>query len=305
VKRREFVASAMTVGLGGLVVGASNAPAAASRKPFRLNYAPHFGMFRHHAGDDPIAQLQFMADEGFIALEDNGMAGRTVDEQARIASELSRLKMTMGVFVVNMKTAWSPSLGTGHQDARQAFLEECRSAVDVARRVNARWMTVVLGTLDPRLELEYQNANVIDSLRLAAEIFEPHDLIMVLEPLNHRRDHPGLLLERTSQAFMICRAVNSPSCKILYDAYHQQITEGNLIPNIDQAWNEIAYIQVGDNPGRCEPTTGEIDYRSVFAHLHRKGYAGIVGMEHGNRQPGREGERAVIDAYRRCDPADA
>ena len=301
MKRREFVATAMTAGLGGLASGASGAPAT-KRGGFRLKYAPHFGMFRHHAGDDPIDQLRFMADEGFSALEDNRMAGRSIEEQTRIGAELSKLNMAMGVFVVNMGTAWSPTLGTGDPAARDAFLDECKAAIDVAKRVNARWMTVVPGTLDPRLELDYQNANVIESLRRAAEIFEPHDLVMVLEPLNHRLDHPGLLLERTSQAFLFCRAVNSPSCSILYDTYHQQITEGNLIPNIDLAWEDIAYVQVGDNPGRCEPTTGEIDYRSIFAHLDRKGFAGIVGMEHGNSRPGREGERAVIDAYRRCDP---
>ena len=79
--------------------------------------------------------------------------------------------------------------------------------------------------------------------------------------------------------------------------YHQQITEGNLIPNFDAAWNEVAYVQVGDNPGRNEPGTGEINYRNVFAHIHGKGYTGIVGMEHGNSKRGRDGERAIIEAY--------
>ncbi|MDP7295634.1 MAG: TIM barrel protein, partial [Vicinamibacterales bacterium] len=95
----------------------------------------------------------------------------------------------------------------------------------------------------------------------------------------------------------ICKAVGSPSCKILDDLYHQQITEGNLIPNLDRAWDEIAYIQVGDNPGRNEPTTGEIHYRNVFRHLKRKGYQGVVGMEHGNSEEGRAGEGRVIRAY--------
>src|SRR5690606_1754145 len=93
------------------------------------------------------------------------------------------------------------------------------------------------------------------------------------------------------------KAVNSPACKILFDIYHQQITEGNIIPNIDLAWDEIAYFQVGDNPGRKEPGTGELNYRHIFRHIHSKGFTGIVGMEHGNSQPGPEGEQAVIDAY--------
>jgi hydroxypyruvate isomerase len=145
--------------------------------------------------------------------------------------------------------------------------------------------------------MDYQAARVVETLKRAAGILEPHGLAMVLEPLNTLRNHPGMFLTTTPQANLICKAVGSPSCKILYDAYHQQITEGNLIPNIDAAWDEIAYVQVGDNPGRNEPGTGEINYHNVFRHIHGKGFTGIVGMEHGNSRRGREGERAVIDAY--------
>jgi hydroxypyruvate isomerase len=155
--------------------------------------------------------------------------------------------------------------------------------------------------VDRRLEMSYQTANVIEALKWAAGVLEPHGLVIVLEPLNTLRDHPGQFLNRIPQAYALCKAVGSPSCKILFDIYHQQITEGNLIPNIDRAWDEIAYFQVGDNPGRREPGTGEINYRNVFRHIHGKGYSGIVGMEHGNARPGRDGERAVIDAYKTAD----
>ena len=93
----------------------------------------------------------------------------------------------------------------------------------------------------------------------------------------------------------------SPSCKILFDIYHQQITEGNLIPNLDKSWEEIAYIQVGDNPGRKEPTTGEINYRNIFGRLHEKGYTGIIGREHGTSKKGKEGLKALLAAYRKID----
>jgi hydroxypyruvate isomerase len=151
------------------------------------------------------------------------------------------------------------------------------------------------------MEWDYQTANTIDNLKRGAEIFEPHSLVMVLEPLNPFRDHPGLFLTKVPQAYMICRSVGSPACKILFDIYHQQITEGNLVPNIDSAWEEIGYFQIGDNPGRKEPTTGEINYRNIFKHIHRKGYDGILGMEHGNSQPGKAGETALLEAYRSCD----
>jgi hydroxypyruvate isomerase len=258
-------------------------------------------MFREHAGQDPVEQLRFMAAEGFTALEDNGMKGRDVATQERIASEMARLNMRMGVFVAHT-IAWNePNLTNGNLEQRDAFLREIRESVDVAKRVNAKWMTVVPGHVDRRPDMDYQTANVIESLKRAAEILEPHGLVMVLEPLNTLRNHPGQFLNRIPQAYMICKAVGSPSCKILFDIYHQQITEGNLIPNMDAAWDEVAYLQVGDNPGRNEPGTGEINYLNVFRHVHSKGFTGIVGMEHGNARRGREGERAVIDAYRSAD----
>ena len=268
-----------------------------ARRQFRLRYAPHFGMFSQHAGEELVAQLEFMRTEGFTALEDNDLKRRPVADQERIGRTLDRLGMRMGVFVAHT-IAWNEAnLASGDAAKRDTFLREVRESVDVAKRVNAKWMTVVPGHVDTRLEMNYQSAHIIESLKRGAAILEPHGLVIVIEPLNTLRDHPGQFLTRVPQAHMICKAVASPSCKILFDLYHQQITEGNLIPNIDAAWDEIAYFQVGDNPGRKEPGTGEINYQNVFRHIHAKGYTGVVGMEHGNSKPGREGERAVIDAY--------
>jgi len=307
MKRRDFVKSGLTAGTAALAAGAAvpfpNAQAKAAPRagePFTLNYASHFGMFSAHAGDDPVDQLKFMAEQGFRSMEDNGMKGRSVADQERIAREMTRLGMRMGVFVAH-EIYWNePNLASGKQDLRDEFLTQVRESVEVAKRVNATWMTVVPGHVDLRQEMGYQTANVVESLRRAADILAPNGLVMVLEPLNFR-DHPGLFLTKAAQAYDICRAVDSPACKILFDIYHQQITEGNLIPNIDRAWDEIAYFQIGDNPGRKEPTTGEINYKNVFRHIHGKGYRDILGMEHGNAKPGKEGERALIAAYRAVD----
>ncbi|MDC7994849.1 hydroxypyruvate isomerase family protein [Altibacter sp. HG106] len=267
---------------------------------FKLPYAPHIGMFKAHAGDDVVAQLEFMASEGFTAFEDNEMAQRSVAEQERMAAAMKRLKMTMGVFVAH-KIYWSePNLTSGKPEWRAEFLQHIRDSITVAKRVGATWMTVVPGHVDLHLNSAYQTANVVETLKQAAALLEPHKLVMVLEPLNFR-NHPGQFLKESPQAFQICKAVASPSCKILYDVYHQQIQEGNLIPNLEACWEEIAYIQVGDNPGRNEPTTGEINYRNLFKYLHEKGYQGVIGMEHGNSQTGKEGERAVIEAYKKVD----
>ncbi|MFN8140106.1 MAG: TIM barrel protein [Fimbriimonadales bacterium] len=266
---------------------------------FKLKYAPHFGMFANHAGNDPVDQLKFASDEGFSAWEDNGMAGRPVAEQERISKAMQSLGMTMGVFVAHVD--WSnPIYARGGEGARKSLVQAMKAAVEVGKRMNAKWCTVVPGPSDRGLEWDYQTSNVIDCLKAMAEVCEPSGLVMVLEALNPH-DHPGMFLTKISQAFQICEAVNSPSCKILDDMYHQQISEGNLIPNMDRAWKQIAYFQIGDNPGRNEPTTGEVNYKNVFSHIHSKGFSGVLGMEHGNSKAGKEGERALISAYRACD----
>lgn len=301
MKRRKFIQGAA---LSGTAVALGGAPALAAglpdAKPFRLDYAPHLGMFEASAGKDPLAQLHFMADQGFRAFEDNELKGRPVNIQEEMSRVLRERGMRMGVFVAHQISWQQPDLVTGKEEVRKKFLEEIRESIEVAQRIDAKWMTVVPGPADPRLSEGYQTANLVELLREASEILEPHNLVMVLEPLNFR-NHPGLFLTRSPQAYQLCKAVDSPSCKILFDIYHQQIQEGNLIPNIDACWDEIAYFQIGDNPGRNEPTTGEINYRNVFRHIHNKGYKGILGMEHGNSGEGRDGEEAVIRAYRTSD----
>lgn len=267
---------------------------------YNLKYAPHLGMFQNHAGKDPIDQLNFIADQGFTAFEDNGMKGRSIETQEKMAKTMSDRNIEMGVFVAH-KIYWKePNLASGKEEFRKEFLTQIEESVAVAKRVNAKWMTVVPGHVDLRLNMAYQTANVVDSLKYASEILEKHNLTMVLEPLNFR-NHPGLFLSESPQAFQICKAVNSPSCKILFDIYHQQIQEGNLIPNIEACWDEIGYFQIGDNPGRNEPTSGEINYKNVFKYIHSRGFDGILGMEHGNSIKGKDGETAVIKAYQESD----
>ncbi|NNJ26928.1 hydroxypyruvate isomerase family protein [Alienimonas chondri] len=292
-------------------------------EPFTCDFAPHFGMFRNLAGggngdDGLMAELEFMHAAGFRSLEDNGMGGRSVETQEKIGQKLSDLGMRMGVFVAYADFA-SPSFAR-RDDARwDTIVQKVKDSVAVAKRCGAKWMTVVPGSVDQqskdestgkwtryggaRLAEGFQTANVIELLKRCSAELEPHELVMVLEPLNWYANHGGAFLQRSDQAYALCKGVGSPSCKILFDIYHQQITEGNLIPNMGQAWDEIAYLQIGDNPGRKEPTTGEINYRNVFQFVQKQGYEGILGMEHGNSEGGAEGEKKVIAAYRSVDPS--
>ncbi len=277
------------------------AGAAANSPRFKLRYGPHPGMFKASAGEDVIDQIKFSADQGFTGWEDNGANKRPAAEQTRIGETLSKLGMKMGVFVAFGDFANSDFVTRTGGEYREFLRGKMREAVEVSKRVGAKWTTVVPNAVNNKLDPHYQTANCITNLKAMAEICEPSGLVMVLEPLNWYANHPGLFLRTVPQAYAICKGVASPSCKILDDLYHQQIDCGNLIPNMQMAWDEIAYIQVGDNPGRKEPTTGEVNYKKIFEWLSKKGFDGVVGMEHGNSRPGKDGEAAVIAAYRECD----
>jgi hydroxypyruvate isomerase len=201
---------------------------------------------------------------------------------------------------------WSdfrPLLGGDDDADRQAFLADIRASIDVAKRLDAKWMTVVTGFLDRKLPVEIQTGRIIDTMRRAAEIVEPHGLVMVMEPLNTLVNHPGVFMQTIPQGLAVAKGVDSPAVKVLADLYHQQIQAGNLINTLQSCWDEIAYIQFGDNPGRKEPSTGEVNYRNVVRWLRAKKYAGVIGMEHGNSIDGRAGEDRLIAAYREIDAA--
>ena len=306
MKRRDFLTAGIAAAAASQALGPARlsgakmvrASAPVKRK-FKLKYAPSFGQFKHHAGEDLVAQIQFAADEGFGAMFDNGLMSRPPQEQEKIARELEKRGMALGPFVLYADFSQKSFVGRD-KEIREMLIKKVKQGIETSKRTNTPWALVVPGRYDESLAWEYQTANVIENLRACAEVAEPAGLILVLEPLNPK-DHPGLFLTRIPQAFAICRAVGSPSCKILDDLYHQQITEGNLIPNIDMAWEEIASFHLGDTPGRKEPTTGEINYRNIFKHLHAKGYQGVLCMEHGHSQKGKEGEKATIEAYRACD----
>ena len=305
MQRRKFLGQSLLAGASLLSFGsvlANDRPAilrkAMAEKPFNLNYGFHDGMFRNHAGPDFLDQIRFGYDMGFRSIEDNGMPGRTPEMQTKIGELLAKLGMSMGVFVLNKGGNGANTLAAGKQEFVDIFLNGCRQAVEISKRINGKLTTVVPGDYERNLPIGVQTGHVIEALRRGAEILEPHGIVMVLEPLS---DTPNLFLRYSDQTYMICKGVNSPSCKLLFDMYHMQKNEGNVITNIDRTWNEIAYFQIGDNPGRKEPTTGEMNYKNIFKHIHAKGYRGIFGMEHGNAKPGKEGELALIKAYRETD----
>ena len=304
MQRRKFIRNSFLTGAATIAAGSSfaekkNQSFTMEAKPFNLDYAFHDGMFKNNGGDDFLDQIKWAHEQGFKAIEDNGMMGRPVDQQKKIGDLLAKLGMRMGVFVITSDNwHWKTSLTSGKQEFTDRMMKDCKQAIEVAKRVNAKWMTVVPGNYERSLSHDIQTANVITALKKGAEILEPKGLVMVLESLS---DNADLFLRHTDQAYMICKAVGSSACKFLFDMYHMQRNEGNIIANIDKVWEEAGYFQIGDNPGRKEPGTGEMNYKNIFKHIYDKGYKGILGMEHGNSIAGKEGEMALIRAYREAD----
>ena len=301
--RRDFLkmAAAGSAALSFAPLGAAGQtkPASGKGAGFKLKYAPGIGMFEAHAGKSAVDQLKFMADQGFSAWFDNGLMGRPAAEQESLAKESRRLGLAIGPFVVYADFKVE-SFVTRDAAIRDMLAGRFKTAIETAKRTGCKWTLAVPGRYNESMDWDYQTANVVENLKKLAALCEPSGLVIVLEPLNPK-DHPGLFLTKMAQAYQISKAVGSPSVKILDDMYHQQITEGNIIPNIDACWDELAAFHIGDSPGRKEPGTGEMNYRNIFKHIHGKGYAGVLCLEHGKSKPGLEGEKALLEAYRAAD----
>jgi hydroxypyruvate isomerase len=290
LNRRQMLAGAAVAGPAS---GLLHAQAPAS---FKLRYAPRIGWLQ---GMPVPQQLEQYAKAGFRAFEYNGLPGHSMQEIEQFRKKREELGMSMGVFVAN-RGGWRPT-SMPDKSGHGRFLEDIRRAVEIHKAMGNECATVTSGLGVPHLTFAQQTANCVEALKRAAEIVEKTKLVLVLEPLNEKVDHAGYFVVYSEHAGEIIGGVNHPQVKILFDMYHQQISEGNIINHIDQYWDLIGYYQTGDVPGRREPWTGEMNYQNIFRHLHKKGYKGLIGLEHGMSQAGPAGFQKVVDAYRKAD----
>ncbi len=303
MQRRSFVKNSLFTGtamLGGLSTPIRLQAMPASPELFKTKFSPEFGIFKGLAPTDPVDEVNWGHDQGFRAWENTMLKSRPAAEQERISSAVQQLGMEFGQFVGTL-TFKDVTFAGRDASLRNQVLADVRASVEIAKRMNTKVIHNVLGATDPKLPWDFQMANAIDLLKRIADIYEPHGLVMVMESMNHKVDHPTMFLHTIPQAYALAKAVGRPSVKVLFDFYHVQIQEGHLLATLDYAWDEIAYVQIGDTPGRKEPTTGEINYPNVLQHLYNKGYRGFVGLEHGLSKPGKEGAAAALAAYRAID----
>jgi hydroxypyruvate isomerase len=298
--RRDFIATGLasgaTVVAGAAEVKSMTEQEGAVKRKYKLRYAPHLSIL---AKELTIPQrLELIAEHGFDATEYNGLLNHPLNEVEEIRKKMDSLGIEMGIFVAN-PGGWSKA-GLVDPKQRDNFLAEIKKTIEYHKVIGNKSVTTLTGPALPGVSRSAQRRSAIEGLKRAAELLEKTDLALVVEPLNHI-DHPGFFMTHSDELAEIIAAVNSKNARMLFDLYHLQITEGNLINNFRAHVDLIGYVQTGDVPGRKEPGTGEVNYRNVFKAIYDAGYRGIIGMEHGTSLPGREGVLKMFDAYRQAD----
>jgi len=176
----------------------------------------------------------------------------------------------------------------------EAFLAGLEPSFAAARKLGCKTLIVLTGNERPGVPRSEQIDAVVDALRQAAPIAERSGMTLALEPLNPLVDHQGYLLNHADEGFAILDRVGSPAVKLLFDIYHQQITEGYLTARLTAHVDQIGHIHVADVPGRHEPGTGEIRYRFVLEQLAKAGYDGFIGLEFRPRKPTLEALQPIM-----------
>lgn len=248
-----------------------------------LRYAVNAEMFW---SDLPfVDRLNRIADSGFPHFEFWGYEKKDIDAVAELCA-------ARGLSPVQFVAGW----GLNTPKAREKLLGSLPKAISTAKRLDVKMMTVVAGNEEKDVPRGQQTDEVVRTLQEAAKLVAPEGLTLILEPLNVLRDHPGQLVVTSQHAAEIVRAVASPHVKILFDVYHQQISEGNLSGNIAQYKDLIGYFQIADHPGRNEPFTGEINYPHVLAEIARTGIDAPIGLELRPREDPKLALAAVLKA---------
>lgn len=227
-----------------------------------------------------------VAELGFDAFEFWGWTGKNLDN-IRAAQEKSGL--TLAAFCCETEATL-----TNHTRESQ-LTDGMRKSAQVAHSLNCSRLIVTTGNEVPGQTFKATMKKVVSGLKLMARVAQEENITLVLEPLNTIVDHRGYWLSRMSDAVSIVEEVGSPRLKILYDIYHQQITEGNLLSNITQHIAHIGHFHAAGVPGRHELVGGELDYGSIFSGIRKSGYDGYIGMEFSPTKPGTKSLKEAVE----------
>jgi len=273
--RRTFLgAVGGVVGAAAWGGGATSRTLAVEHKPTWLTYAVNIEMT--WTNRPYLERIRKVKEMGFTHYEFWPWGNKDLHKIAALNQELG---------LVTAQFSASPTKGFGHgitdpsPERREEFVREIEGALDAARLLGVKKLCVVAGEMKEGYSREEQTRAVINCLKAGAEKAAAAGVTLILEPLNILVDHPRQLIVHSEHAARVLNSVGSPYVKMLFDIYHQQISEGNLSGNIKRYHDLIGYYQMADHPGRHEPFTGEINYPFVLKTIHDVGYKGEIGME--------------------------
>lgn len=218
-----------------------------------------------------LDRIRQAAELGFPAVEFWPYQDKDLPAIAKLSEQLD--------IEIAQFTAWGFAPGMNNPNNEVAFVATIEEACQAAKQLKARKMCVVAGDNQDGMTQPEMLAQVTKALKRAAPVAEKYEVMLILEPMNGRVDHPGHCLYGSADALRICREVDSPFVKINWDLYHMQITEGDLCGHMRDGFDQIGYLQLADHPGRNEPGTGEVHYNRVLKEAFDLGYRDFVGLE--------------------------
>ena len=233
-------------------------------------------------GMDSLDALDELKNAGFGVFEFWHWKTRDMNALAKKAGDL-------GLICAGLCTS---SFSLTDPAERGTFISCLKESIDQAKKIGAKSLITQSGK-KTGAERSFQRQAIIDGLKAAAPMLEDAGITLLLEPLNAKIDHPGIFLESSDEGFEILKNVGSPNVKLLFDIYHQQITEGDIIRRITSHINEIGHIHCAGNPGRHELDSGELDYRRIFRAIEEAGYRGYAGIEYFPAEPAARGLKSL------------
>ena len=217
-----------------------------------------------------LERIDAVAESGFSAFEFWDWRSKDIEG---IIKRKQKYNLNVSAFMIE------PMGRIVDYKTKEEFIRGFKSSLKISKKLECPNLLVTVGNEVKDLKRKKQHENIVKCLRDVAKLAEKDDVTLVMEPLNVLVDHKGYYLYSSSEGFDILKEINSPNVKLLYDIYHQQITEGNLIETITKNINLIGHFHIADVPGRHEPGTGEINYVNVFRSIDKTNYNGYVGLE--------------------------
>lgn len=276
--------------------------------PWTLRYASHLGyrspdspLFRESVGSlDLAAHVRFAAELGFAGVQDAFLVSRPLEQQRVVAQAIAQHGLEGGCVVyATREKVRQPLWAVSGRAAREAIAPELATAIEATRRINSRYIAILSGAL-PNVPLTFQFAAMVENLRWAADIAGKAGMVLVLESMS-AKSLPNMLMHHVGETYAAAKAVNHPALKLIFDTSHIQIMDGDILANLEAVWDEVALVQIADNPGRLEPGTGELNFMNIMQAVKKRGYTGLVELEHGWSEPTRACEQRGIENLKNMD----